>query len=112
MVSITRSPADHADANSAERRQFRRKAVIWAAKLDTPNGILECVTLDLSLSGARLRLADNVGLQQKVTLLLEKFGGFQGEVVWETAVEVGVQFSDSPDLIAKRFGNVLPLGAA
>ena len=56
---IIRSQGDRprTDVGWAERRQFRRKAVIWAAKLETDHGVFDCITLDLSLGGARLRCA-------------------------------------------------------
>ena len=110
---IIRSQGDRprTDIGWAERRQFRRKAVIWAAKLETPNGTLDCITLDLSLGGARLRISEPVGLLQQVTLVLGKFGKFQAEIVWVTENEIGLQFTESPEQVAGRFGNILPFGA-
>ena len=85
--------------------------MIWAAKLETHLGPFECITLDLSLGGARLRLAQNIELLEPATLILDKFGKFQGEIVWHTPTEVGIQFTESPEAVASRFGNILPLGA-
>ncbi|HEY3918929.1 MAG TPA: PilZ domain-containing protein [Stellaceae bacterium] len=97
------------EAGWARLRQFRRKAVIWGAKLETEQGVLDCIMLDLSLGGARLRCDCQLALQKPATLVLDKFGRFPSEVVWVTPTEVGVQFNDAPDAVAARFGDVMPL---
>ena len=62
---IIRSQGDRprTDVGWAERRQFRRKAVIWAAKIETDHGVYDCITLDLSLGGARLRCSRAIALR-------------------------------------------------
>lgn len=109
---IIRSQGDRprTDVGWAERRQFRRKAVIWAAKLETDHGVFDCITLDLSLGGARLRCSRSIALLEPATLVLDKFGKFAAEVVWTTPTEIGLQFSESPEQVASRFGDILPLG--
>ena len=110
---IIRSQGDRprTDVGWAERRQFRRKAVIWAAKLETDHGVFDCITLDLSLGGARLRCSRTIPLLEPAILVLDKFGKFPSEVVWTTPTEIGLQFTESPEQVASRFGDVLPLGA-
>lgn len=97
------------DVGWAQRRQFRRKAVIWAAKLETDHGVFDCITLDLSLGGARLRCSREIALLEPATLLLDKFGKFPAEVVWTTPTEIGLQFTEPPEDVAGRFGDILPL---
>lgn len=110
---IIRSQGDRprTDAGWGERRQFRRKAVIWAAKLETEQGIFDCITLDLSVLGARLRSSRAIPLLAPATLVLDKFGKFPGEVVWTTETEIGLQFTEEPEQVAARFGDVLPFSA-
>lgn len=91
-----------------EFRRFRRKAVILASKLETDRGVLDCVALDLSLGGARLRLDQNVEILERVTLVLAKFGRFPSEIVWRNAREAGLQFREAPEQIARRFGTAIP----
>jgi hypothetical protein len=91
-----------------EFRRFRRKAVILASKLETDRGVFECVALDLSLGGARLRLGENVQILERVTLVLAKYGRFPSEIVWRNASEAGLQFGEAPEQIAKRFGTAIP----
>jgi hypothetical protein len=91
-----------------EFRRFRRKPVILASKLETDLGIFDCVALDLSLGGARLRLDENVRVLERVTLVLTKFGRFPSEIVWRNIKEAGLQFCEAPEQIAGRFGTVIP----
>ena len=92
-----------------ERRRFRRKPVILASTLETRQGTLQCVTLDLSLGGARIRVHEKLEPLELITLVLGKFGRFPGHVVWRIAADAGLQFSDPPGEIAVRFGNEIPL---
>ena len=98
------------DVAWAALRQFRRKAVIWGAKLETEQGLLDCIMLDLSLGGARLRCSRPIALLEPATLVLDKFGKFPSEVVWTTPTEIGLQFTETPEQVASRFGDILPLG--
>lgn len=91
-----------------EYRRFRRKSVILASKLETAHGVFDCVALDLSLGGARLRLDGPVQILEPVTLVLSKFGRFPSEIVWRNATEAGLQFSEPPEEIAGRFGSTIP----
>ncbi|HEY1506394.1 MAG TPA: PilZ domain-containing protein [Stellaceae bacterium] len=91
-----------------EFRRFRRKSVILASTLETAHGGVQCVALDLSLGGARIRVQEKLELQEEVTLVLAKFGRFPGLVAWRNAWEVGLQFNDTPEEVARRFGNDIP----
>ena len=91
-----------------EFRRFRRKSVILASTLETPRGTVQCVALDLSLGGARVRVQEKLEPLEQVTLVLAKFGRFGGQVVWRNATEAGLQFSDAPEEVAHRFGSDIP----
>ena len=87
-----------------ERRRFQRKSVLLAVTLETPHGTVQCIALDLSLGGARIRVHEKLEPLDQVTLALEKFGRFPGHVVWRNVNEAGLQFSDTPEEVALRFG--------
>ena len=70
-----------------EFRRFRRKSVILASTLETPRGTVQCVALDLSLGGARIRVHDKLDPLEQVTLILTKFGRFPAQIVWRNATE-------------------------
>lgn len=93
-----------------EFRRFRRKSVILASTLETPRATVQCVALDLSLGGARVRVLDRLEPLEQVTLVLAKFGRFPAQVVWRNATEAGLQFCDPPEEVAQRFGNDIPFG--
>lgn len=93
----------------AEHRKFKRKPVLWPAKLDTPGGRHDCITLDLSLGGAKLRVADQIALEPPVTLLFEPCGALRGEVVWVDERSIGMRFTDAPAHIARVLSGKLPL---
>ena len=87
-----------------ERRRFQRKSVLLNATIETPHGAVQCVALDLSLGGARIRIHEKLEPLDRVALTLEKFGRFPGHVVWRNASEAGLQFSEPPNEVAVRFG--------
>ena len=91
-----------------EFRRFRRKPVILAAKLETARGVFDCVALDLSLGGARLRIAAAIEVHERVTLALTKYGRFASKIAWRNEEEAGLQFSDLPEEVARRFGTAIP----
>ena len=91
-----------------EFRQFRRKPVIIASTLETARGAFDCVALDLSLGGARLRIDETVEVLERATLVLAKFGRFPSKIAWRNETEAGLQFSESPEEVAKRFGTAIP----
>jgi hypothetical protein len=57
-------------------RQYRCKPVIWAGSLEARNGIFACVILDLSASGAKLKLSEIVPVKQLAMLSLGNLGTF------------------------------------
>jgi hypothetical protein len=91
-----------------EFRRFRRKSVILASTLETPRGTVQCVALDLSLGGARIRVVEKLEPLEQVTLVLRKFGRFAGQVVWRNSTEAGIQFDGAPEEVAQRFGHDIP----
>jgi hypothetical protein len=91
-----------------ERRRFRRQSVMLLSTVETGRGTLQCVTVDLSLGGARIRIDGKLEPLEQVTLVLVKFGRFTGHVVWRNPTEAGLQFDDTPEDVALRFGNDIP----
>ncbi|HUZ74791.1 MAG TPA: PilZ domain-containing protein [Stellaceae bacterium] len=98
-----------ADAALAERRRHKRKPVLWAARVETRDGPCECIILDLSLGGAKLRGNTAVAAKQVVTLVIDRFGALRAEVVWSRLNYLGLRFVDTPDQIAHILGATLPL---
>lgn len=108
--SITSTGASSDDEASWEdRRQHKRKPVLWGARLATSDGEFECIALDLSLGGAKLRMAEPPEAGQTATLVLDRFGALAAEIVWRRADLIGLRFTDAPTEIARILGDSLPL---
>lgn len=111
MGGIITFPEDtpDGDASGIEQRKYKRKPVLYGGRLETPNGAYDCITLDLSLGGAKLRLAKEVELKQPVVLVLDRFGVLQAEIAWQRPGLVGLRFTEDPDYVAGILGRTLPL---
>jgi PilZ domain len=90
-------------------RRFQRKRVVWAARLETASESFECIALDLSLGGARLRLSAPLVQRQRVRITFGRVGALGAEVAWVRPGMIGVRFVDGPEQIAKILGQTLPL---
>ena len=84
-----------------ERRHFARSHVILNGRLRGSGGEQDCVLLDLSASGAMVRLSDPAPNPSHVTLGTEQFGELHGQVVWQMHNVVGLRFADRPQQIAR-----------
>jgi hypothetical protein len=96
-------------ATPSDRRQHKRKPVLWAARIETREGPCECIILDLSLGGAKVRSPASVVKEQMVTLVIDRFGALNAQVIWARSGKLGLRFVDQPDQIAHVLGATLPL---
>jgi hypothetical protein len=82
-------------ARGSERRQQARRSGIWAAQLETAQSPRRnCLVLDVSSSGAKLRIDQPAALGEIVTLIAERFGTRRGRVVWTANHRIGITFVD------------------
>jgi hypothetical protein len=84
-------------AMSEERRQFPRNHVLRRGQVVFRNGhsAIECIVLDLSMGGARLRVADWLGLPPQFELRLEHGPARAAEVRYRDMTSTGVRFVES-----------------
>lgn len=85
--------------NPADRREYSRIDLAdmpRTAWLDCGNEDgLEAEILDVSLGGARLRVAQGMGnVQHLLTLMIEQIAA-RAEIVWQTATEIGLRFVEA-----------------
>lgn len=89
-------PSEPSDEPSERRGEHRRK-VVRAGEILLPGNAspIACVLLDISTSGARLRLPDQMSLPETFELKVVSLG-FKREaaVRWRRGDEVGVEFAD------------------
>lgn len=97
------------EASAKEQRRHIRKRVLWTARLETKDGALDCIILNVSRSGAKLRLTVPPLLLQPVKLVMESYGTLPAEIVWQQADNMGIRFDADPDEVAKILGDALTL---
>jgi hypothetical protein len=95
--------------NWDEKRRHKRKPVIFKGRLETDNGLDECIILDLSLGGAKLRTALQARAREPVTLVIERFGRLNAEVAWCRSGQIGLRFVDRPEHVQRTIGDAIPL---
>jgi len=96
-------------ASLTGRRRARRKPVIWAARLETEDGTIDCAAFDISVGGAKLRLEEKVALHRPVRLVLDRFGGLRAEPIWRHGNTLGLRFGEPPETIRRMLGEALSL---
>jgi hypothetical protein len=97
------------EEEASAQRKTVRKRVLWKARIEIGGATHPCAVVDLSLGGARLHFAEPVEKGTKVRLILDRFGAFRAEVVWQKGRGVGMRFTDDPQRIADLIGARLPL---
>jgi hypothetical protein len=91
----------NAAARGSERRRHGRRSGLWAAQLENAQGTrCNCLVLDVSQSGAKLRVEQQASPGENVTLIGERFGKRRGRVVWAGNHRIGIIFVDQPSAAA------------
>lgn len=98
---------ENPEVNKGERR-FTRRSVLWSGELRTGGRGLPCRVQNISAFGAKIRLLEpHAAKLSKVSLRVERYGEFLGEVVWQDGPILGISFDDDPEDVAQIFGNAL-----
>lgn len=81
---------------TSDRRRIARRRVLRRARIVFRNGnaSVDCVVLDMSDGGARLRLGDWLGLPDEFELRLENGPAHRVRVCYRAAEIAGVRFDD------------------
>ncbi len=85
-----------------DRREFVRTSVMWAAKLHIKAQTVNCVVLNISPDGAKIRLESIPDEISPATLHVDRIGDLPGDVVWQEGAMIGISFRDSPSVVAQR----------
>jgi hypothetical protein len=93
-----------------EKRRHRRSAVIWPAVITLPDGERPCTVMNLSLGGARIKVARLPAADVALRLRIAGVGQFPGRVVWLKGDGAGVQFAIAPEVAARSIGRALESG--
>lgn len=85
-------------AVTQERRRHRRRSGFWSAQLETTAGHrLDCIVLDVSDSGARLRIKHPVLGGDVMTLSGKRFDPRGVRVAWISGERAGLVFLSPPN---------------
>ena len=91
-------------ADIADRRRAERRKVMWGAKLASLDGsqIVACTTLEISHSGARVRLDEQHNAARTLFYMdMRHRLAYEARVAWSKAPEMGLEF-----LKVHRFSDV------
>jgi len=97
-----------AHARNAGRRTHARFTVVWTGRIMAAPRSIDCVVLNISAAGAKLRVFESIELPARFTLVVDKFGDFPAELVWRDGRSAGVRFVGDPQRIGQSFSSVLP----
>jgi len=86
-----------------ENRYFRRRSVLWPAKILIGKHELACQVWNLSLGGARVRIDLPIQEGTKVTLSVAGRGEMAASVAWSVDGSLGLDFLVSPEVVKRMF---------
>lgn len=91
-----------------DRRLYPRKHLLWAGRLASGGNEEDCVVLDISASGAMLRLRDADPRPANVAVSNVRLGRFFGRIIWQQGDVAGLSFSARPQQVARAAAQAAP----
>ncbi len=76
------------------RRRHPRTSVLWSGNLQYLGGATDCVILNLSAKGARLRIKDRIAFGSPLVLAGRQIGEMRGRIAWRKGEALGLEFLD------------------
>ena len=83
------------DKKGSERRRHRRHAIRAVGTINYDRMLIPCILMNLSRSGAQIRLLDNEDKlpREPVTLEVRSIGLMSVNVVWQRGAFAGLKFA-------------------
>jgi hypothetical protein len=91
------------DDDSLNRRTFRRRSVLWPAKIIVGNYEFSCQVWNLSLGGARVRVDIPLRVGVDVSLSVMSRTAIPAIVAWTEEEALGLEFCTEADEIRTLF---------
>ncbi len=92
-------------------RRHTRSAVFWSGAVQAGRENVDCIVLNMSPGGAKIRLLKRyVSDGSPVVLHIDRLGGYAGEVIWSEGNTMGLRFLKNPREIAADIEQVLYRG--
>lgn len=88
---------------SADARAYRRRSVLWPAKLEVGRHDFDCQIWNMSLGGARVRLDMPIKDGAKVMLSIAGRGDIPAKVRWSDDRAAGLEFLIPPEEVRIMF---------
>lgn len=99
----------NAPVSGQERQRHLRIATLLMGQVAADSLRCSCEILNISVGGARLRLGEDAGALEQVTIQVEGYPNLDGRVVWRAAREIGVEFDyESRETAARLQAEVTP----
>ena len=97
------------DSEGAEgARDTTRVQVLWSGKLRSKEMSSDCRIVNVSLGGAKAQVSSPSYILSPVTLVIERFGEFNCEIVWREGDYLGLRFLDDRQTIEATIGRAVP----
>jgi len=94
-----------------ENRKFPRTSVIWSGKLESDDGIIDCIAMNLFANGAKLQLSHPLDEKTRSwTLNILRHGKFKAKLAWRATGDgnrIGLMFQNPPGIVAQQLAVVL-----
>ncbi len=89
--------------NRAYSREYERSEVLVGARIKGGEFWHDCLLINVSVSGAKLKIDSNSSFSkgENVRLEIGHFGEFGGVIAWQNSQEVGVRFAHNPSELAE-----------
>jgi len=101
-------PAETKPARTGSLRQHPRSAVFWSGALQSGRESIDCIVLNMSPGGAKVKLFRRFASNgSPVVLHIDRLGGYASEVVWSEGDAVGLRFLKDPKEVAADIERVL-----
>jgi hypothetical protein len=75
-------------------RAHPRYEIFCLGEFSVGDQTVDCVVLNISVGGAKLRISEPIGDASQVRLRVERIGDFAGRLAWRDGTTMGIAFHD------------------
>ncbi len=93
--------------NPTDKQKHPRHQTFCPGKLYAGDRVGDCEVLNISVGGAKIRLAEPVEVASQVRLRIERVGEFSGRVAWRDGTILGIEFQHQLTQIARVVEDIL-----
>jgi hypothetical protein len=94
-------------AKLSDRQQHPRHSTQCAGKFYAGDREMDCEILNISVGGAKVRLAEPVETKSEVRVRIDRVGEFSGRVAWCKGTTLGIEFHDKLSELARIVEDLL-----